>query len=163
MGLRGPQSSITDKQRAEFFALLTVGVSQADAYLAAGVNRSAVRRLCRSDPAFASGVSSDVARGKATLIVRIFSATSDNWRAAAWLLERRWPAEWAPRRPDRFTKEDVTTLVNKFVGRARRYVPPERWAAFLEDVNEWLAGLERRKRTWGRRSPRTSSAGDAQK
>lgn len=152
MGLRGPQTTITEAQRAEFVALLTVGVSQSDAYLAAGVTRSAVRRLCRSDPTFASRVQSAVARGKVTLIKRIYYATSDDWRAAAWMLERRWPAEWAPRRPDRFTREDVEAVASAVAGLARDFIPKERWPAYAESVAEQIAAVERRKRTWGRRT-----------
>jgi len=60
-----------------------------------------------------------------------------------------WPAEWASRRPNCYTAEDVKTLLHELAGVTKRFVPQDAWLAYLEAVNERLEGPGRRKRTGG--------------
>jgi hypothetical protein len=50
----------------------------------------------------------DAATSEATLVARVAqAAASGNWRASAWLLERRFPQRWAPRQRERVVVRDV--------------------------------------------------------
>lgn len=46
---------------------------------------------------------------KGALLARILKATDESWQAAAWMLERRYPAEYA--RPDRYHDQGITEAV----------------------------------------------------
>lgn len=46
---------------------------------------------------------------KGALLARILKATDESWQAAAWMLERRYPAEYA--RPDRYHDQGLTEAV----------------------------------------------------
>lgn len=46
---------------------------------------------------------------KGALLARIMKATEGNWQAAAWLLERKYPAEFA--KPDRYREDGVLDAV----------------------------------------------------
>ncbi len=46
---------------------------------------------------------------KGALLSRVLKATDESWQAAAWMLERRYPAEYA--RPDRYHDQGVTEAI----------------------------------------------------
>lgn len=49
---------------------------------------------------------------KAALLSRIIGASDTSWQAAAWLLERRYPEEYAkPKRPEEDTTVEVISAV----------------------------------------------------
>ena len=47
---------------------------------------------------------------KAALLARVQRASENNWQAAAWLLERRYPQEYA--KPDRYHDQGIEEAVN---------------------------------------------------
>lgn len=46
---------------------------------------------------------------KGALLARILKASEGNWQAAAWLLERKYPAEFA--KPDRYREDGVSDAI----------------------------------------------------
>ena len=46
---------------------------------------------------------------KAALLARVQRASENSWQAAAWLLERRYPQEYA--KPDRYHDQGVTEAI----------------------------------------------------
>jgi transposase len=81
--------------------LLAAGASPARAARALGVGERSVRRWLgnglrdRVVAARASRPESTDALSEARLVVLIARAAQDDWRAVAWLLERRHPERWA--------------------------------------------------------------------
>jgi hypothetical protein len=37
-----------------------------------------------------------LAAGESALVMGVAAAARDDWRAAVWILEHRWPERWAP-------------------------------------------------------------------
>lgn len=73
---------------ARILATLAVGASIEDAADEVGIGRETIYRKRREDPVFGTRVLEAIARGKKKLIERVTS--SKDWRAAAWMLERRF-------------------------------------------------------------------------
>ena len=67
-----------------------VSVSQACKHL--GISRASYYRSLKADPIFSERVERARAHASSRLIKRIFD--HDDWRASAWLLEKRYPEEW---------------------------------------------------------------------
>lgn len=49
------------------------------------------------DPQWAAAVERAVAEFEAANVQRVVAAAADDWHAAAWLIERAFPARWARR------------------------------------------------------------------
>lgn len=92
---RGPKPKIGDIERKRIFKELRDGASLKDAADVIGCDITTIFRLRQTDPKFAQGVRKAVKDGKMTCIRRI--KRSKDWRASAWLLERRWGSEFGRR------------------------------------------------------------------
>jgi len=78
--------------RVDMIVLLSRGVSISDACKALGISRATYYRHRDADQIFKSQV--ERARVKIQLdLIRIIRE-SNNWRAAVWLLETRYPKDW---------------------------------------------------------------------
>ena len=62
-----------------------------------GVSRSTYYNWVKSEQEWAEEAEAAIRFGEAVQVARISQAGSDDWRAAAWLLERRFPNEWGPK------------------------------------------------------------------
>lgn len=100
MAKRGRKQKIDAKATAAIFAVLTVGASLQDAADYVGISRDTLSRKQRNDANFRKGVDRAQARGKVHLIQRVARSTA--WRAAAWMLERKYSKEFG-------RKIDLTT------------------------------------------------------
>jgi hypothetical protein len=47
--------------------------------------------------AFSDAVEAAIATSELRLVQRVVAAGHDDWRAAAWMLERRWPSRYSQR------------------------------------------------------------------
>jgi transposase len=97
----GRLTKLTPELADDLTLLLAAGASPARAARALGVGERSVRRWLgnglrdRVVAARASRPESTDALSEARLVVLIARAAQDDWRAAAWLLERRHPERWA--------------------------------------------------------------------
>lgn len=62
---------------------------------ACGIGERTFYDWMKSNPAFAAAVYRARSRSKAKLVRVITNAAPNDWRAAAWILERSWPKEYA--------------------------------------------------------------------
>ena len=76
--------------------LLSRGVSVVEACHTLGVARATYYRHLKAYPDFEH----QVERAKMMVSIELFriirGATAENWRAAVWLLEKRYPRSWGP-------------------------------------------------------------------
>jgi hypothetical protein len=91
---------------------LAAGQARWPAAALAGVSGSSLSRWTADDDAFALEVQRAEARAVATALgFMTKAAESGPWQAAAWWLERRYPAEWGRnRRPEEPPSSDVIVL-----------------------------------------------------
>jgi hypothetical protein len=160
-GKPGRPTVMDDRRKKTFIGLLQRGISEADAFRILCVDRKTVKSAMRADPEFSQGVKSAAATGKAELVKRIHGA--EHWTAAAWLLERKYWQEYAQRRPENFTAEDVTGVMMQVAQAtfavSARYVDPARFDAFREELrrelNLCLSDLRAGRRKKARKKPPT--------
>lgn len=88
----GRPAKIHDKQRGEVIAIVAAGGSLNDAADVIGVARDTLQLALRNDSGFRTGVDRASAKGKLRLINKV--GKSRPWQAAAWMLERKWGAEF---------------------------------------------------------------------
>lgn len=111
--------------RAQLLGMVEAGVALSAAARAVGVCPSTVHAWLRDGDAhlqraddtgedlsprarFAQDYAGAVAGAQSVMLARISAASADDWRAAAWVLERRWPADYGPRqRVDMDHRADV--------------------------------------------------------
>jgi hypothetical protein len=92
---RGPKPKITDSVKQQIYAILTTGGSLDDAAGYLEIDTATIHRARRRDAKFAAGVKKAVRTGKLKLIQKVGKATA--WQAAAWMLERKFGAEFGRR------------------------------------------------------------------
>ncbi len=115
------------KKRRQILAVLANGNSRRTAALYVGCSPGTITQTIRRDPEFAE----EVARAERTADIELVRAIRDAaregkyWRAAAWLLERRNPADFLLRRPDTFTLEELEERVGAMANLVAQAVPAE--------------------------------------
>ena len=102
----GRPSKFTADRRAAILENLETGVSREVASHAAGVDPETLRRWIRKGEEATKGLYRqfviDIGKAEATAVVDMVQVIHDasqrgDWRAAAWWLERRRPADWGRR------------------------------------------------------------------
>ena len=107
------QKKLTQREREEVLAILTLGCSRAAA--ARSVMRSPhfLRFMIASDPEFAE----QVAKAESGMEIFCLShirqaiAKNQNCRTALWLLERRLPNQYAAKKPETLTPEHIQKFI----------------------------------------------------
>ena len=77
----------------------------------AGISSRTLYNWCEADAELADDVEAAIDVSKAVLIneIKALGQARQDWRAAAWMLERRWPQEFG-------AKRDVDVTINKSDG-----------------------------------------------
>jgi hypothetical protein len=63
----------------------------------AGISEDVLARWRRQSAEFAESVTRAIAESEVALVATIRKASTDDWRASAWLLERRFAETWSQR------------------------------------------------------------------
>jgi hypothetical protein len=71
--------------------------------------------------------------------VQIAAAEQKYWRAAAWLLERRNPEDFAARGARLFTAQQVSDMCSQIIELLRGDMPEENCRRALGKLDEWLS------------------------
>ena len=95
------------------------------------VSRASIYRWRNEDPEFDKDVLEAVVYSEAILLQRINDKTTDDWKAAAWILERRHPNQYSPRR-------EIDVTVTKSDGK-------DEVVAMMEQTRELYLGAENQK------------------
>jgi len=113
---RGNQPVLDAIKKREIIAILSVGCSRGTAARYVGCSRSTIQRSAERDPDFAEGLRQAEERLELTQLKNIAAAArkAQYWRAAAWMLERTRPQQYASRRPDAISREQVARLLVRF-------------------------------------------------
>ena len=85
------------RHREELLENLRSGMSIVAACALSSVSRTSYYNWIKQDSEWAEEAEAAIRFGEAVQVSRISQAGVDDWRAAAWLLERRFPNEWGPR------------------------------------------------------------------
>lgn len=100
MGKTGRPTKLTPEVQERIEQAIRVGVTHAQAAEYAGIGESTLREWMRENPAFAAAINAREAEGALTLVALVNRAAQQDWRAAAWILEHRWPQDYAVSRID---------------------------------------------------------------
>ncbi len=95
------------------------------------VSRAAVYKWRLDDPEFDKDVLEAVVYSEAILVQRINDKSVDDWKAAAWMLERRHPEQYSQRR-------EIDVTVTKSDGK-------DEVVAMMEQTRELYLGAENQK------------------
>ncbi len=146
------QEGVAKLERAVGDTLPAVLVArEAEAQTALGFGRMTVRRAARKDATFERGIKRARLEGKLALLKRIRAASESMWQAAAWLLERKWPQEFARRHPDAYAAEQFVSFAVALSDIARRFVPPDQHGHYNAAVEALLGQMEGQARGRGGR------------
>ncbi len=92
----GRPTKRTDEARDLIIAALKKGYPRSSAAAAGGIAYSTLREWEKAFPEFSEALEKAEGAAKSDLVDKVAAAKS--WQAAAWLLERRWPTEFAQRK-----------------------------------------------------------------
>jgi hypothetical protein len=117
MAKKGRKPILDDVKRREIVAILSVGGTRRMASLYVGCSTSTIQAAALRDPDFAESLRRAEQQAQIAPLRRILEAAQDpkQWRAAAWLLERKNPEEFAARRPNVVPLEKLGALVADLV------------------------------------------------
>ena len=95
----GTTGKLSAERKAAIIAGLEMGLSRNDAAQSAGIHRRTVNHWIDKDPGFADELDFAESRAKRLLTSIVVSVAAkrfpNTWQAAAWLMERRWPEQFA--------------------------------------------------------------------
>ena len=116
------KSKKTPKVIEQILANLREGLTKDVACSQAGITRNTLHRWCNDDEQLAVEVQAAVDVSQAVLIKAVTGAAFTDWRAAAWMLERRWPGDFAAKRDVEVSvnnKSDGTDIVVGMIAQAQ--------------------------------------------
>ena len=92
-----PRSTMTDENIEAVLRAVRMGLHPDRAAEAAGVAPSTMRMHKKRNPQFVTALKEAAAEAEKSYLGRIIQHSENQWTAAAWILERRWPERWRKR------------------------------------------------------------------
>lgn len=135
--------ALTDFKKTAICGHLMLGLSEAEAFRLASVDRMTVKRACKADPAFKERFETAALRGKARLLKTIQQGGKKNWTHAAWFLERKYWQQFARRRADAYSPEQFNLFAVRLSNLVRQFVPAAQRKAFDAALEAMMAEMAR--------------------
>ena len=138
-----PREALDEGKRREILALIANGSSQRVAARYVGCHRVTILRTARRDPQFGAALkrAQQKAEVEALRNIRNAGRKEQYWRAAAWFLERRNPADFAPKKLDDLTESQVNYLIEELAVYLQHELSDEAWDRVLKKLRKLLARL----------------------
>lgn len=135
-----PLGVLDEEKRWKIIALLTNGSSRRMAAKYVRCASSTITRTAARDPAFAEqiAVAEQNAEIDALRAVRNAARNQRYWRAAAWLLERRNPDDFARRPPNVITGDQLVHVFAQLTETLYQQLPEANWDRLLEILDELI-------------------------
>ena len=116
MAPRGRRPVLDEDKRREVCAILSMGGSRRLAARYVGCAHTTIRNTAERDPEFLAQLHQAEGQHELLYLRSIQSAAKKEqyWRAAAWVLERRYPERYAKRRPGTVTAAQIIELLGQF-------------------------------------------------
>jgi hypothetical protein len=135
-------------KRQKIIALVSNGSSRRMAARYVGCSPSTITRAALRDPDFARQLATAEQNAEIDALRALrFAARKDRyWRAAAWLLERKNPEDFAQRPPNLFTSEEVAEMITSIVEVLCDEVPEANCERAIQKLEE-LIEIQRRELT----------------
>ncbi|MFH1265281.1 MAG: hypothetical protein ABIK89_06095 [Planctomycetota bacterium] len=113
MAKRGRRPVLDTTKKKEILAILSVGCSRRTAANYVGCAVSTIHNTADRDPEFADALRHAEYQSEIAYLKNIQKAARKEqyWRAAAWALERKNPAEYAARSPDVITVDQIKLVL----------------------------------------------------
>ncbi len=129
----GRPAVLDEKKQRQVVALLAHGISRSAAARVVGCATSTIARTAIRDPDFAARLQAAEHKLEIEILQHLEDAakTSRYWRAGAWLLERRYPRDYARQTPTTLSEEDVANM-------AMRLAEPEIYNMSNAQFDEYL-------------------------
>ena len=125
----------------QFLGAIQRGLSQLDAGRLVGVSENTVRYHRKKFPAFDREYEASRLLAKADATECVTKAIKKNANIALAFLGRRYPNEWAHRKPDAIEPQKIAALLNQFIAHVFAVVPAEFHSAINANANALLMGV----------------------
>ena len=118
---------LDEVKRKVICAMLAVGGTRAAAAQYVGCHPDTIRKTAERDEEFALAISHAESKHELLTLADINKAAKEsrNWRAAAWLLERRYPSRYGRLRPEVITVEQISQALAQLADVLLDEVPEE--------------------------------------
>jgi len=126
--------------------VLRAGGSRNDAANKVGVTYNTLLNEVKRDNTFNEQVAAAESDCKLTLILRVNKASADDWRAASWLLERKWWKEYAKRNPETISADQLATAFSRLVAVLLTELPTEYHDRIRLRVEEIITSISGQRR-----------------
>jgi hypothetical protein len=113
-----------------------VGYSTVRDWIVIGEGRHATKKPTREFKEFSEDVTRAIADSEMALITKVQQGAGQDWRAAAWILERRFSDRWAnTQRIEVKVREQVEEEFEQFYDALEAELEPETYEALLNAVD----------------------------
>ncbi len=145
MAKRGRKPVLDEIKKGQIIAMLAVGCSRRTAAKFIGCDVKTIANTAEREPAFAERLRQTENSQEYTHLKNIQDAAKQDkyWRAAAWVLERRFPDDYGRRGPHVVTVNQIRELLARFAEIIVEEVPvPEYRKNILKRFTAISAGLK---------------------
>jgi hypothetical protein len=127
---------LDENKRKKIIALLANGSSRRVAAKYVGCSPSTITRTAAADPDFAEQLNTAEHSAEIDAIRSIRAASRKDcyWRAAAWILERKNPEDFALRPPTLFSGEEVFQMMSLIIDILHQDIPEENCQRAMETI-----------------------------
>ena len=136
---------LSESKRATILSLLANGSSRRIAARVVGCSPSTITRTAARDPDFAAklALAEQNVEIQALRYLRNTAKKERYWRANTWLLERKNPDDFAPRRPATFTPENVARIFSELGELMAGSDPEGNYTRAIEKLERLFGKLDR--------------------